>query len=271
MRRAVTALVGVLVAAGIVAVTWAIVTRGEEQPSGVAVSPGGRSPFDETGALPAGTSRARFSPSGANVAVLVDGAVDLAVEGELRSVTPRGGNVVDAAWFPNDETLLVAEGPSSTGALAVVDIDGRVRGSIPLSEPVPFGTGYGMDVDADGRRAALTAVRRETLGPERRYVVEVDLETGAVRPVTEPGGPDEFGPRYVDGGLAYSVDDDVVLGVVRGVDVARQTGDRIIAGDVDLGRVPAGTTVVDVSATGNEALVVSRNAEGQPRLRMVRL
>jgi hypothetical protein len=263
---AVAVVVAVFVAA------WFLFARTEGDDVG-GLGAAGPAPFDGTGSLPPGPSRAVYSPTGARLAVLQAGRVDMAVGGAFRRVTRANGNVVDVAWFGNSSTLLVAEGPASTGGLAVVDIDGTVRGSVPLDGAHAFGTGHGMSVAPGGKRAALTAVTRPALTGEQRHVVEVDLESGAVRDVTTVGGPDEYGPRYLDDGtLVYSTADDRVVGVYRGADAIRVRGGRLVtARGRDLGGLPPAVTVVDVAPEGDRAVVVARDEEGQPRLREIRL
>lgn len=160
----------------------------------------GSQPFGDGDVLAAVAVRAVLDPTGGRLAVITDDGLSVAEDGGLRRVTARGSHVVDAAWFANGTTLLVAEGPIPTGGLAVVDIDGRVRGTIPLSPSVGFGGGNGMAVLPGGKRAVVTAVERPALQPEQRYLALVDLETGATSSLTEPGGPDESGPVPLDDG-----------------------------------------------------------------------
>ena len=65
--------------------------------------------------------------------------------------------------------------------LAVVDVDGTVRGSIGLQDAVEFGSGHGSAIAPGGKRAVMTAVVRPPLEPQRRFLVDVDLETGILR------------------------------------------------------------------------------------------
>ena len=182
-----------------------------------------------------------------------------------------------------------------TGSLAVVEIDGTVRGSIPLDPSVGFGAGYGMDLAPGGRRAVVTAVERPALAAEQRHLVLVDLETGATRALTEPGAtPQEHGPHVLDDGrVAYTETDDAGVdrprlldlesggvaevgpeGVVVGSTgsfVIVQIGREVIAvpapGAVGertvLGRIPAGTALTSVDARRGQAVVVDRRGRVQ--------
>lgn len=160
----------------------------------------GRDPFGGGAQLDVAASRAVLDPAGGRLAVITGDGLAVAEAGRLRRVTAPGSRVVDAAWFPNGTTLLVAEGPVPTGGLAVVDVDGRVRGTVPLAPSLGFGAGYGMAVLPGGKRAVVTAVERPVLQPEQRHLALVDLETGATSALTDPGGPDESGPVPLDDG-----------------------------------------------------------------------
>lgn len=192
-----------LLAGGLVAVivlTLVYLFVGRERGDRVrGLTPAGDSPFGERDHLD-GAIRGLFSDTGSRLAVLTADGLGLAQQGKILPITRAGSNVVDAAWFANAATLLVAEGPVPTGALVVIDVDGEVRGTIPLEPSVGFGSGYGMTVAPGGRQAVVTAVERPALGPEQRRLVVVDLETGATRDLTTPGGADEQRPFYVDRG-----------------------------------------------------------------------
>jgi hypothetical protein len=184
----------------------AFVLQRREEPSPVGgLAAVGAEPFGDGDELAVAAERVVLDGSGTRLAVITDDGLGVADRGALRPVTASGSHVVDAAWFGNGATLLVAEGPVPTGGLAVVDVDGHVRGTVPLSPSVGFGTGHGMVVLRGGKRAVVTAVERSALGPEQRHLVAVDLTTGATTPLTEGGGPDEAGPAELDDGrLAYT-------------------------------------------------------------------
>ncbi len=245
------------------------------------IAPAGDQPFGGRDTLD-GVRRGIYSDTGGRLAVVRDDGLALAVNGEFQPVTARGSNVVDAAWFRNGATLLVAEGPVPTGALAVVDIDGKVRGTIPLEPSVGFGSGHGMTVAPGGRHAVVTAVDRPVLDQEQRRLVVVDLETGATRDLTAPGGPDEFRPFYLDkervaftqmtaagnpsaliadvttgeveevaagSSVAGTIDDEVVLLDGRGRLVRAASPERILA------TVPRGAALSAIDPSGGSAIV----------------
>jgi hypothetical protein len=287
------------VAAVIVAVVaggaFLFVARGDRSPSGVSgLVPVGGDPFGDGDTI-AGAARGVLSPNGADLAVLTPDGLGIAQRRKIQSVTEPGTKVVDVAWFGNGATLLVAEGPTPTGFLAVVDVDGKVRGSVPLRPSVGFGTGHGMDVAPGGKQAVVTAVERPALGPEQRHLVLVDLETGATRELTPLGGPDEERPFYLDAGhVAFSESAPSARAVV--VDVATGTTEELAVGATvvgvtadgrpvleqggvvsvagrDLGTIPDGTSVTSVHvASGTEGVaVVAETAVATDGARTVQL
>lgn len=192
-------LVATLVSVVVIAAVWFVFVRGDDAPEAVrGLGSAAPDPFDSRGIILAGTDKAEFSETG-RLMVIEAGQVTLAVGGELRGVTRPGTNVVDAAWFNGSEVMLVAEGPTPTGGISVIELDGTVRGTIPLEPSVGFGNGLGMSVAPGNRKAIVTVVERPTLAPaDEWHLAEVDLETGKVRDITPPGDVNEFGPTYVD-------------------------------------------------------------------------
>jgi hypothetical protein len=279
------ALVATLVSALVVGAIWFLFVRGDGPDRVRGLGPATPDPFDGSGRVAAGPDRAELSEDG-QLAVLDAGQVTLAVGGELRGVTRPGTNVVDVAWFNGADVLLVAEGPAPTGGLSVLEIDGDVRGTIPLDPVVGFGSGHGISVGPGNKRAAVTVVERPPLAPaDQRHIAEVDLETGKVRDLTPPGGVEEHGPTYVDGDtLFFTAGDDAVLqsiasgeqqvvkGQARAVGViggewlvtvdggrtvaARHVDDRGTLGrSVTLGTLPPGTSPVTVDPAGGRIVV----------------
>lgn len=288
-----------VVTAVVVGAAFLYVTRDGGTPTGVGgLAPVGGNLFADGDEI-AGATRGLLSPDGSNLAVLTPDGLGIVVGNDVRPVTEEGSRVVDAAWFGNGGTLLVAEGPAPTGLLAVVDVDGTVRGSVPLEPRVGFGNGYGMAVAPGGRQAVVTAVDRPPLGTEQRRLVHVDLETGATRDLTAAGGPDEERPYFLDaervafvettpgegGGvrtLIVSVADGTVLDVAAGVRIVGATsdgkpvleraGDLLVDGK-QIGEVPGGASVTSIHpASGLAVLAESVTAaDGSTVVRLRRL
>ena len=268
----------VVVAAVVVAAAFAYVTARDDGSGRVAgLRPLGGDLFADGDAI-GGVGRGFLSPDGSNLAVITHDGLGIVEGNEVRPVTEPGTRVVDAAWFGNGSTLLVAEGPIPTGLLAVVDVDGTVRGSVPLAPSVGFGSGYGMAVAPGGRAAVVTAVDRPALGPEQRRLVHVDLESGTTRDLTSPGGADEERPFFLDAErvafvettgsgvrtLVIAVEDGDVLDVADGSRVVGATdeGQPVLerAGEVlvegrSVGKVPAGASITTVHAASGLAVV----------------
>lgn len=186
------AAIAVLLAAGVA--VW--VLRSDE-PQITGLGPATPAPFPASGALGSGPHRAWYSADGARLAVLSDGAIGTVHEGTVRLITSRGGNVVDAAWFAAGTALLVAEGPTPTGGLAVVETSGKVRGTIALDPVVAVGSGLGMTIAPGGKRAVITAVERSQFGEQTTRLVSVDLTTGRTSDLAPQGAPAR-GPHFVD-------------------------------------------------------------------------
>lgn len=273
---------GAAVAAVVLAVVFLFVSRDDvDRVQGLA--PAGERPFGSGDTLD-GAVRGIYSDDGTKLAVISGDGLGLAERGEIRPVTASGSKVVDVAWFRNGATLLVAEGPIPTGGLVVVDLDGTVRGTVPLEPSVGFGSGHGMSVAPGGRSAVVTAVDRPALGREERRLVAVDLETGATRDLTAAGGPDEYRPFHLDGNrVAFTeqtgdaarralvidfttgeveevaagaavvgvIDDDIVLQDTRRRLVLASAHDRVLA------TVPPRTALTGVRPTGGEAVVAT--------------
>jgi hypothetical protein len=281
VKRAVAALAVVAIVASLALV---LVGGGGGTPPVRGLDPAGADAFGADGVV-AGALRGIHDGAGTRLAVITADGLGVAEGGRIRAVTARGTRVVDAAWFANGSTLLVAEGPVPTGALAVVDLDGTVRGSIPLTPSVGFGDGHGMAIAPGRPVAVVTAAERPTLEAEQLHLVVVALETGETRPLTEAGGPDELGPVFTDAGhVAFTeraadgavrarlidLETGAVTDIAEGTSVAGAAGASVVVlrgrdllrvdapgrPPVALGRLPAGSGLTSVDAAGGEAVVV---------------
>jgi hypothetical protein len=256
--------------------------------------------FDRTGRVEVGAYGAAYNGNGTVLAVKSGQGIGAVTSGgKVRLVTPPGSHAVDYAWMPSGNALLIAEGPTSTGELDVLRLDGTSLGAVPLNPSFAVGSGYGMAVSPDGRRAVVVAEDVQALGgPERLHLKGVDLATGAV---TELGPRAVHAPRYVDGDhvllTAWSSSQKadraevitLTTGVARVVSAAGETADALgpvsgpgnsvwlvyatdtavwavpLAGGrrVRLGAVPKGATAVAVDPFGTQALVAERNGDAE--------
>lgn len=284
MRRL---LVGGAVALIVVSLVYLFVAR-DDGDAVRGLAPAGDRPFGDSDTLE-GAFRGIFSGTGNRLAVFTDDGLGIAQQGEILPITRPGSNVVDAAWFGNAATLLVAEGPIPTGALVVVDLDGEVRGTIPLEPSVGFGTGYGLTVAPGNRQAVVTAVERPALGPEERRLVKVDLETGATVDLTPPGDADEQRPFYLDrdrvaftefregvppravvvdvttGALQEIAAATSVAGVIDGEPVLQDERGRLFMASTPshiLARIPKGTELSSIDPSGDVAVVAETVTAG---------
>lgn len=259
------AMVLALIVAGVVAVL--VLRTSDADPTGLApVTP---SPFAAGDVVEPGPARAWFSADGTKLAVISAGAAGLSMDGTVRLLTDRGGNVVDLAWFSAGTALLVAEGPTPTGGLVVLQTNGEVRGTIPLEPPITFGTGHGMSVAPGGRRAVVTAVERDPFGVESTHLVEVDLTTGETRRI-DTGEASARHPHHVDGErIAFTrTTDDGPVAVVARLDGtgAVELGRGEVRGVIGAGdhvAIQDGGRLLAVPPEGGEAATVGRDIAGR--------
>ena len=234
-------LIGAVLALVVLAVTFTIV-RTTDDGAPVAGLQSSADPFGDNPVLPAGASRAVYSPDGARLAVVADGLLHVS-DGEVTRITERGTRVVDAAWFPAGTAVIVAEGPAQTGQLSVLGRDGAEQGDVRLDPSVGFGTGHGMALTSN-ERAVVTAVERPELGATGvRSLAAVNLRTGVVRQLPAADGEEEFDPHRVDATrVAYTARRADGSTVPRLLDLG--TGDRRRAG-------PVGTRALAVIGDGS--------------------
>ena len=250
--------------------------------------------FDRTGRVQPGAYGAGYNADGTKLAVKSGEGIGVVTSGgKMNLVTPPGSHAVEYAWMPAGSALLIAEGPSSTGQLDVLRLDGTDLGRVPLSPSFAVGSGYGMAVAPDGAQAVVVAEDLGALGgPERLSLVHVDLATGATAPV---GVKAVRNPTYVDATrvlvTAISVKGDraevitVATGARRVVSVSGEAADAlgvvtngsawlVYATDRAVWAVPAGggerrrlarlpkdATAVAVDPFGTQALLAERHTD----------
>ncbi|HEX2049041.1 MAG TPA: hypothetical protein VHJ34_00235 [Actinomycetota bacterium] len=151
---------------------------------------GGRGPLEAGGRLAPGgwiLDRGAFSPDGRRVAFVgvdPDGNQRAGVAadgGSVEAVTPEDWTVVDFAWMPGSESLLVVRHGERGDTLAIVGVDGEVVRMVDVDRP--FGAGRGMVVSPDGDYAIVSM--QEPVALERPAdLVRLDLATGATTNLT---------------------------------------------------------------------------------------
>jgi hypothetical protein len=259
--------------------------------------------FAADGTIAPGPFRGGWSPDGGHLLTISAQGVGEARRGRVRLLTAPGSRAVDAAWFPGSNAVLVAEGPVPTGELAVLGLDGRSLGRVPLNPSFGVGTGRGMTIDRAGQRAVVTLVDRDPFRPTTRTdLALVDMKTGADHPLVPTADTDEDRPFFIgpdtvaftskpaSGGPATVVSLDIDTGSLRvlspkgedavgigaiddGAWVAYTSGSTLWAvpstggTPFRLARVPSGAAVVAVHPDGDEALVVEPEPGGASRLR----
>lgn len=153
--------------------------------------------FDDSGRVAGGASRAQFNAAGTRLVVLSSQGVGVVEEGEVRIITPAQATIGDAGWLTGTTDIAVMQGPVAD-RIALINLDGSETGFVPLTPSLEIGAGHGLVVDTERRRAVIGIERRPSLQPLQLNLVMVDLKTGQSRDLTPPGGPDEFGPFWLD-------------------------------------------------------------------------
>lgn len=296
--------------AAIILVSAAVAWFQTRDSGGPRVASPADSPFDDNGALPYGPYWGRFGPDGRQLVVVSGADASLAKGGELQQLNQEGEDVLDAAWMPGGNGVLVAYGPTGSDKLAVFNLKGDTLGFITMNPVVPIASTSGMAVDSAGKRAAVTAIHRGGLPGEQpvNAVHIVDLATGATsqasppdqsvsRPiwlsetqllvaVSPPGRPTEtraavlsletklvqpFGPEdAVTRPLAVLGQGLSVLEVRRG----DTTTIEVFTPALELKRIgtlPPGWSAVHVDPTGTRALVLDTTERQRGEIRLRRL
>ena len=198
------------------------------------------------------SNKIRLSPDGSRLAVVEAGAVTVVGVNDAKVVTRAGTNVVDAAWMPDGDRVLVVEGPIPTGQMTVIDMEGTVSGIAQLSPSVSFGSGLGLAVDPRGTQAAVITVTREPIGGRQHSdLAVVGLQSGKVTVYPTPGR-DETQPMFVD--------DELVA-----LSSAGETGGaRLDLVEIPSGRVQAGPALDSgpFARTFRDEVVIGRRGAG---------
>lgn len=203
------------------------------------------------------TTKVRISPDGGRVLVVEAGQVVVVGVDNADVVMRAGRSVVDAAWMPDGERVLVVEGPIPTGQILTLDMNGEVDGVASLSPSVGFGDGHGLAVDSRGVRAAVIVTTRDAIGGRAHTdLAVVELQTGRVRsyPTAER---QELRPVFVD--------DDFVAVASYG-----ESGtERLDFVDLGTGTVSPGEGITGgpfVRTVGGEVVVARQDGGGGTRL-----
>lgn len=240
------------------------------------LTPTGASAFAD-GFLEPGPHAAAYSRNGALLALLSDRGVSLADKGRqvfvVRNTGSDASRIVDFAWMPGSESIMVVEGPNEAKKLSVVDLDGQAIAAVALQPAVSVGDGFGLAVDNSNRQAVVVTVTRDTIGGSRHFdLAVVDLQTGAVRPLTTTPDVEESSPSFLDdGNVLYTRG---ASGVLEAVVMNLATGQtRRISPDgtraIALGAVREGTVAVyqrlgDGPEDRGEVVGVPISASGAP-------
>lgn len=183
-------------------VAYVVVVAPDATPGVRGLSAAGINFTDSDGLIAPGPFTAAFSPNGAKLAVLSAAGISLSERGRLTPVLKQdvaaASRVVEMAWMPTADRLLVAEGPAQARRLNVIDLQGKVVAAATLSQPLSLDEGFGIAVDSTNRQAALIQVSRDAIGGRRHLdLAVVDLQSGAVRVLPTPD-IEESRPYFVD-------------------------------------------------------------------------
>lgn len=288
----------------ILGAAYVVLFAPDPSPRAGGLAPAGPTFTDTKGLIQAGPYDAAFSPNGARLAVLSSSGLYLSDEGKLEPIIETGGQaasgIVDFAWFPGSKRILVAEGPSPTSRLNVIDLEGEVVAAATLSQPVTFAEGYGLTVDSTNTRAVAVHVTRDAVGGLRHLdLAVIDLTSGKVE-IRETPDLDERDPTFVDdGSVLVTIDEGgepgaFVLDLATGNRTPVGSGARVAAGvltdsetpvvqtlaerpevragDHVLGTLSEGANLVALHPTGTAGVERAPvGGDGETRLRVVSL
>lgn len=153
--------------------------------------------FDDAGSVSGGAGRAQFNAAGTRLLAVTSEGVGIIEDGDIRIITPAQATIADAGWLTGTTDVAVLQAPVAD-RIALINLDGTETGFVPLNPPLEVGSGHGIVVDTERRRAVIGVERRPALEPLQLHLVMVDLRTGESRDLTPPGGPDESGPFWLD-------------------------------------------------------------------------
>lgn len=150
------------------------------------------------GVVVPGAGVIRWSPDSTKLAVIAAGEVVVVRVADGEELARRGATVVDVAWMPDAERLVLVEGPTPTGQVVAMATTGRVVGTTALRPSIAFGQGRGLSVNSTGTQAVAVSATRDVLGGATHHdLAVVQLQTGATR-VFPSQARDESNPVFVD-------------------------------------------------------------------------
>lgn len=221
--------------------------------------------FDESGLATGGAAKAAFNGTGTRLVVVNSEGVGVVTDGEIDIITPPQASIAEAVWLTGTTDIAILQAPVAD-RIALVNADGNETGFVPLEPSVEVGPGHGMAIDSTRRRAIIGVERRPALEPVQRYLVSVDLRTGAVSELTTPGGPDEFGPHFLDDRRVFytSSEEGSTRAVVR--DLSSGTETQVAVNAVAVGSVaelPVFVSAGAVAVGARDPQVLYRLADGE--------
>jgi hypothetical protein len=222
--------------------------------------------FDEGGLVAGGAAKAYFNGTGTRLVLVSSEGVGVVEEGEIDIITPPQAQIAEATWLTGTTDIAVVQAPVAD-RIAIINADGNETGFVPLQPSVEVGSGHGLAIDTARRRAILGVERRPSLEPAQRYLVSIDLRSGAVTELTPPGGPDEVGPFFLDDStIIFTRLTDGEPEMIRR-DLDGSGAERTDAVDAQavgvVGEIPVFVSGSAVAAGGSDPQVLYRLQEGE--------